>query len=247
MSRPAPAHARPYVLDSGHTRCLHFAKHEIQSQMWLADPYALALKYTQTMMGFLLFDSAPAHIGMIGLGGGSLAKFCHRYLPAAQVEVVEINPQVLAVRELFQVPDNDARLCIREGDGAEYVRRARDLDVLLVDGYDRSGLPSPLSTENFYRDCRLALRTGGVLVVNLACAHRQFPLLVARIRQQFRQQCLVVRDSEERNDIVYAWRGAPPEPSEIAPAGLSAEALKSLAAGLDRVRFAWKLAGGLPR
>lgn len=246
MTRPeAPRHVRPFVLDSGRARSLHFANHEIQSRMWLADPYALALKYTQTMMGFVLFNPAPDRIGMIGLGGGSLAKFCHRYLPAAQIEVVEINPHVIAVRELFNVPEDDARLSISEGDGADYVRRARGLDVLLVDGYDRSGLPTPLCTENFYRDCRTALRPGGVMVINLASGNRQYALLIARIRQQFRQQCLIVRDSEERNDIVYAWRGSPPEPADIAPAGLPAEALKSIAAGLDRVRFAWKLAGGV--
>ena len=45
---------------------------------------------------------------MIGLGGGSLAKFCHHYLPETRITVVEINPHVIAMRRHFQVPDDDA-------------------------------------------------------------------------------------------------------------------------------------------
>ncbi|MDE8344502.1 MAG: hypothetical protein POG24_11875, partial [Acidocella sp.] len=70
--------------------------------MNLDDPCALDLEYSRTMMGFLLFKPEPKHIAMVGLGGGSLAKFCHRYLPATRIEVVEINPHVLALRDEFR-------------------------------------------------------------------------------------------------------------------------------------------------
>ena len=51
------------------------------------------------MMGFLLFIPSPARILMVGLGGGSLAKFCFRHLPDAAIDVVEINPHVIALRD----------------------------------------------------------------------------------------------------------------------------------------------------
>ena len=35
---------------------------------------------------------------MIGLGGGSLVRFCHRHLPHSRMTVVEINPAVVALR-----------------------------------------------------------------------------------------------------------------------------------------------------
>ena len=85
--------ARPYIAETPLATSLHFAGHEIQSQMWKHAPDALALEYTQTMMGFMLFNPQPEQISMIGLGGGSLAKFCHRHLPAAAIEV-----------EAFEVP-----------------------------------------------------------------------------------------------------------------------------------------------
>ena len=83
--------------------------------MQTQDPHALDLQYTRTMTGFLSFKPKPRHIGMIGLGGGSLAKFCHRYLPSARIEIVEINPHVLALRDEFWIPPDDARLTIRLG------------------------------------------------------------------------------------------------------------------------------------
>ena len=97
--RPAStAHVVPFVHDSGGDKGLYFSIREIQSRMQVDDPDALDLGYTRTMMGFLLFQPEPRQIAMVGLGGGSLAKFCHRYLPQAQIQVAEINPHVIALR-----------------------------------------------------------------------------------------------------------------------------------------------------
>src|SRR5512146_1660508 len=100
-------HARPFVHEGSNRKGLYFSISEIQSRMDLRDPFALDLEYTRTMMGFLLFRPDPRQIAMIGLGGGSLAKFCHRHLPAARLQVVEINPHVIALRDEFHVPPDD--------------------------------------------------------------------------------------------------------------------------------------------
>jgi spermidine synthase len=87
--------------------------------MQFQNPHALALEYTRTMMGFLLFNPEPQNIAMLGLGGGSLAKFCYRYLPQSRIQVVEINPQVIALRDEFHVPPDDKRFGVVRGDGAQ--------------------------------------------------------------------------------------------------------------------------------
>src|SRR5437016_2304602 len=96
-SQESAHHVKPFVYDSLNSRALHFSISEIQSRMQLKSPHALDLEYTRTMMAFLLFNPEPSSISMIGLGGGSLAKFCHRYLPQARIQVVEINPHVIAL------------------------------------------------------------------------------------------------------------------------------------------------------
>lgn len=112
-SAPPPAipdsESRPFVRDVGDRRSLHFSEQVIQSSMSLLNPDALELEYTRMMMGFVLFNPAPDRIVMVGLGGGSLAKFCHRHLPRSQVEALEINPAVIALRGDFMVPPDDER------------------------------------------------------------------------------------------------------------------------------------------
>lgn len=216
-ARP-PRHPRPFVADTGGTRALHFAKDEVQSRMDVRDPHALALAYTRMMMGFLLFVPAPATIGMIGLGGGSLVKFCHRHLPHTRLTVVEINPHVIALRETFCVPRDDARLEVCEADGAVFVREtARRFDVLLVDAYDETGLPEPLATQRFFDDCRAALTREGMLVVNLHAAHPHHAVHVDRIRRSFDDAVIVVDDTARDNRIVFADSERPPRELRLGP------------------------------
>ena len=73
--------ALPFVRADETTLSLHFNLSTTQSRMVSQRPFDLDLPYTKTMMGFLLALPRPAHILMIGLGGGSLAKFCYRHMP----------------------------------------------------------------------------------------------------------------------------------------------------------------------
>ena len=101
-------------------RTLHVGGEAIQSAMRLGEPYALALDYTRCMMAFLLVHPEPREALMIGLGGGSLAKFFHRRLRATRVRVVELDPRIAAAaRAQFALPADDARLAVEIGDGAE--------------------------------------------------------------------------------------------------------------------------------
>ena len=51
-------------------RVLHLGSQAIQSAMRLSRPWDLELAYTRAMMGFLMFNSTPQDVLMIGLGGG---------------------------------------------------------------------------------------------------------------------------------------------------------------------------------
>src|SRR5688572_16994086 len=98
---------RPYIFESLFERRMHFTNLATQSAMLLGDPDALIAQYTRKMMAFLLFNPDPRHIVMLGLGGGSLAKFCYRHLPQSQITVVEIDAEVIAMRDEFLIPRDD--------------------------------------------------------------------------------------------------------------------------------------------
>ena len=109
-----PAVCAPQVHTCGDRRRLEFQPGMIQSEMLLSRPDHLLLRYARAMMCFTLFVPRPRHILMVGLGGGSLLKFCHRHLPEARITVLELRADVIALREQFMLPPDDARLRIIE-------------------------------------------------------------------------------------------------------------------------------------
>ncbi len=239
------AHVRPFVYEAGGRRALHFSICAVQSRVDLHEPDRLELEYTRLMMAFALIDPRPARIGMIGLGGGSLVRFCHRHLPQARIEVAECNPHVIALRDAFLVPGDDERLQVLECDGASYVRQATGLDVLLVDGYDAWGLPRSLSTQRFFGDCARALAPRGVLVMNLLCETERRTKVLDRIRHAFGGEALAVPDHGYSNCVAFAARGA--AVSALASGATDplstrdeVSAWMALDADFARVRAAWK-------
>jgi spermidine synthase len=195
----------PFVREYEGAVSLHFNKFEVQSAMFQHAPDELVLSYTQTMLSFLDFDNPPRHVGMIGLGGGSMAKYCYRHLPDTAISVAEINPEVIALRDRFLVPKDDHRFSIHCEDGADFVRRQPGrFDVLLVDGFDNKGQPEQLCSRQFYSHCHRSLTSPGLLVVNVCDAQH----LVPRIRRSFRNQVVVTDGGDNSsNTIVFAGTG----------------------------------------
>lgn len=202
------------VSESNGVRSLHLGNSTVQSSMRINDPYALELAYTRGMMMFLLFAPNVRHLLMIGLGGGSVPKYIHRYL--AQVEmmrVIEINPRVIQIaRSHFEVPDNDSRLEILEGDGAQYIREhAEAVQVLMMDAYDTNGLPAELCSQDFFDHCARALTNDGILIVNLWGSDRNFEMYLQRIEQAFDGRVLILPTGRPGNILVFAFARAPAE------------------------------------
>jgi spermidine synthase len=236
-------HVRPFVHETKKGRSLHFSIAEVQSCMSLAQPDSLDLEYTRTMMGFLLFHPMPLRIGMIGLGGGSLAKFCFRHLQQADITVIEINPHVIALRDDFAVPPDGERFRVIQADGAHFVRTCRDaFDVLLVDGYDYDGLPGELSSERFYDDACSCLRPSGVVVANIHPGPVDFPLYLERIGRSFDGAAVAVRERERGNAIVFARKDCALQSraleTVVRPGSLDAPQWKQLQAAFARIRTA---------
>lgn len=201
------------VTEERGVRTLHLGSQAIQSAMRVSRPWDLELAYTRAMMGFLMFTPVPANVLMIGLGGGSLAKFIRRQRPQTHITAVEIDPRVIAAaRGHFELPANDATLNVIEGDGALYVRQhPASADVILLDGFDAGNQVEALATQTFYTACRRALRPGGVLVVNLWGRDREFAEYLARLERAFDGEVGWISVQNKTNVIVFGFTesGAP--------------------------------------
>ncbi len=199
---------RPFLYEEAGIVKLHFHISSVQSEMREDRPDHLILSYTRTMMAFLLFNRSPEKLVIIGLGGGSIAKWCYRNLPSSNITVAEINPHVIRLRERFYIPQNDERFRVLCEDGAAYVARISDpIDVLIVDGFDAEGQPPELCSEEFYRACYNALTPSGLMVVNL-CGWGD-RINIARINEAFADQVQVVTPDDGSNRIVFACKGQP--------------------------------------
>jgi len=209
---------KPYLSESGGVLALNFDGLSVQSEMFIDAPDDLVIGYTRAMMSFLLLKPSPRCIAMIGLGGGSLAKYCYRYLPDAAIEVIEINADVIALRNEFAIPPDDARFRVLLGDGAGWVRDMQQAqDVLIVDGFDAQGLPDALSSQRFYDDCYASLADDGIMVVNLWGGYPNYASYLARINNSFDYRVVVVDADDSVNKIVLAMkdRTFPPPMSGI--------------------------------
>lgn len=208
------ADGAPVVLETRHALSLHFDLLATQSFMSRLDPNKLVLGYTRTMMGFLLLRPAPARISMIGLGGGSLAKYCYRHLPDTKVVAVEIDPTVIALRNTFRIPPDSERFEVICADGAEYVKGqdARP-DVILVDGFLAHGMPAQLGNAAFYSACHSRLADDGVLVANFVADDPHIPHYLEEVRSVFDKSLSIFTAEDSCNYTLFAWKGAPGLPS----------------------------------
>ena len=213
---------KPYLTESDGILSLQFDEWSTQSEMSIDDTDELVIPYTRAIMSFLLLAPSPTHVAMIGLGGGSLAKYCYRYLPGTEITTVEINPDVIALRNEFAIPADDARFRVLLGDGAEWVADSASQsnvqpDVLIVDGFDADGLPAQLSSQGFYDDCFAALADTGIMVVNMWKDYPHYDEYLARISNSFAGNRVIVDAEDGFNHIVLAVKNTtfPPAASTI--------------------------------
>ena len=213
------ADGAPQVIDDGDYRRLYFGPLHIQSEMDRGDPVALQLKYTQRMMALLLFVPKPRHIVIVGLGGGSLTKFCHRQLPKTRITTLEIDARVIALAPEFAVPPDDGRHRIIHADACEWFASTTErFDAVLLDGYTDTGIASGFGDPAFYAGIRESLRPEGVLVANILVTAEALRRYKRVIGEAFDGQLIVQKIVPDGNNVVFAFKSLRAEPDWAAMA-----------------------------
>ncbi len=203
MKKPAIA-----VSDERGVRSLHVGGEAIQSSMRISDPFALALDYTRCMMGFLLFHPEPREVLMIGLGGGSLAKFFFRHFKRTALRVVELDERIVTTaRTHFALPPDGERLRVEVADGAEALS-PECCDVLIVDAYHDEAHVPKLASAEFYDAAYLALQARGAMVVNFMDDDPLFDEYLQRLETAFGGAVLAMRALYDPNIIAFAFKGS---------------------------------------
>jgi len=201
------------VADDARSRWLRFGSGPIQSLMDLGERHALVLPYSRAMMAGLLFAEPPRGTLMLGLGGGSFARFLAHHHPGSRIVAIEHDETVWrAAREHFHAGEIEP-LEVRLGDARTGITRLRErFDCVLLDLYDAGGMPPWLRAPRFHEACRACLDPGGWLAVNLwVRGSEEFLDLVGGLRGVFGGRTLVLPVEGYQNLVVLAFRTPPPE------------------------------------
>lgn len=205
-------------------RLMRFGTRWWQGAMRIGEPDRLELEYAVRMNAWLLFHDpaqlAGRHLVTLGLGAGSLTKFAHRVL-GMQATAVEIDARVIeACRAHFDLAPDGEGLEVVHADAAEYIARpavARRFDVIQVDAYDASVDQPALDSEDFYADCRAALREGGTAAINLVGRNLDARASVARIRAGLQPRAVwQFPPTEAGNVVVIGHCGETPPDDALA-------------------------------
>ncbi len=224
------SHTDVHFSDEGPIRHLHLDSIWIQGSMSIDAPHVLVHQYIQRMMAWLLFvepASVPGRLAMqLGLGAGSLTKFCHKVLHMRTV-AVEINPKVLvACRGWFKLPADNTRMQVILADAAREIRDPKwwgTVDALQVDLYDHDAAAPVLDSKDFYADCRRLLTEDGCLTVNLFGRASSYDSSVEKIAAVFgRDAVWPFKATREGNTVVLAQRTTS-RPKRAALAGRAEE------------------------
>ncbi|AUL99958.1 spermidine synthase [Zoogloeaceae bacteirum Par-f-2] len=202
------------ISEKAGVRYLHFGSEWIQGAMRIRRPNALELAYTREMMAGLVLragDGWPKTALVIGLGAASLTKFLYHHYPHVRIQVVEIEPRVVAAaRQCFRLPEPDTRLALHIGCGADYVfNTTRHFDYILVDGYDRNARAGVLDTLPFYQAARSRLSDTGLIAVNLFGRARGFAASVERIVGAFDDRAIAFPSCDSGNVVAFGAAGEP--------------------------------------
>ena len=208
-----------FVYEDGSTRCLCFTRLCAigrQTCIDLKQPDRLVFEYTQMMLGALYLNPDPHNILIIGLGGGTLPRTLEKLLPQADIDVVEIDPAVVAVAGQYFGFRPDERVHLTVQDGRAYVRQAlrasKRYDLTMLDAYEHQYIPEHMLTREFLTEVRSLLQPAGIVAANTFSSSRLYQNESVTYRSVFGQ----FYNLRSSNRVILATDGALPSLDEAA-------------------------------
>ena len=162
-----------FVYEDGNTRCLCFTRLCAigrQTCIDLKQPNRLVFEYTHMMLGALFLKPEPHGILIIGLGGGTLPRTLEKLLPDVDIDVVEIDPAVVAVAQQYFGfrPDEHIHLAVQDGRAnvRQALRGSKRYELIMLDAYEHQYIPEHMLTREFLSEVRALLQPDGIVAAN---------------------------------------------------------------------------------
>ena len=161
----------------------------MQGGISLAEPDKLLLEYYRMSFISLAFmERHPQNALFVGLGAGAMPRYFHRYYPDAEIDVVEIDPDILDVAGKFFFFRETPRIKVHLHDGRIFIKRTKTkYDIIFLDAYQNDYIPFHLTTVEFLREIKKKLNDGGVVVSNVTSPFRNklFDSMIETYKKEF--------------------------------------------------------------
>jgi spermidine synthase len=155
-----------------------------------------------------LMGEAAIHVGVIGLGVGTLAAYGR---PGDRYCFYEIDPNVIrAAQSEFvflrnspsspEIIPGDARLSLES-------EPSRHFDILAVDGFSADAIPTHLLTREAFALYWRHLKPDGILVVHVTSRYLSLSPMVAREAAESKKRAMrvVYRGDREKDEFASEW------------------------------------------
>lgn len=147
----------------------------VQSGIYLDGGRELPFWYTRQMVD-LTVAAKPSNILLLGGGAFTMAENLAKQLPAAQVDVVEIDPALERISEQYFRYQPLANVKLIFEDARTYIQHAdKHYDVVLVDVYSDGEVPFSLLTAEYGRELARIVKDDGLVVANLIAGLNSAP------------------------------------------------------------------------
>jgi len=150
-------------------RTLYFEKNGVrQSVVKVGDPDHIELPYARSMMAALALSEQRERVLIVGLGGGTIPMFLHKHYPKMVIDVVDIDPDVVAVAKQFFGFQEDQTLRAHVADGRKFIEQCHQpYDIIFLDAFGSENIPYHLATKEFLQAVRKAVKPTGVVAGNV--------------------------------------------------------------------------------
>jgi spermidine synthase len=147
--------------------------HLVHSYTDLNDPFHLEYEYIQIYEEVVRWQSEkrnPFKALFIGGGGYTFPRFVEAKYPKAEIDVVEIDPEITKVVHQYLGIPKDSRIYSFNEDGRWFVMNNKEkgkYDFIFGDAFNDLSIPYHLTTKEFAMQLKALLKPDGLLLANV--------------------------------------------------------------------------------
>lgn len=215
-----------------------------QGGIYIDAPDKLLFEYARMSFVSLAFlEREPRSALFIGLGVGAMPRYFNRLYPDAEVDVVDIDPDVVDIaKKYFYFSEND-KMRVHVSDGRTFIRRdPKKYDIIFLDAYQGGHIPFHLTTVEFLQEVKKHLNPGGIVVSNVLARHKNkfFTAMVKTYNTEF-THLYTFKGVESSNQIFVAeMRNDLRSPNDLTETARVVRARNKMDVPIDSLMFQYR-------